>query len=81
MNSMEATQYTQVLDTVRNWPSDLRLTLLQDLLQTLTVEVERAGPSGPTWQQALGLLDTGQPAPGDADVQQWLNEHRLEKYG
>jgi hypothetical protein len=81
MTSVEATEYIQVLDTVRNWPPDLRLTLLQDLLQTFAPRVERAGDSEPTWQQALGLLNVAQPAPEDADIQQWLDEHRLEKYG
>jgi hypothetical protein len=31
---------------------------------------------------ALGLLATpNQPAPSDAEVEQWLVERRLEKYG
>lgn len=34
-----------------------------------------------TLSQALGLLATDQPAPTDAEVEQWLAEVRLEKYG
>jgi hypothetical protein len=32
-------------------------------------------------QRALGLLATDKPAPTDAEVEQWLEEYRQEKYG
>ena len=34
-----------------------------------------------TLQKALGMLAANQPAPSDADIEQWLHEHRTEKYG
>ena len=38
-------------------------------------------PRHKTLQEALGLLAKGGPAPSDAEIQQWLDEHRIEKYG
>ncbi len=34
-----------------------------------------------TLKDALGLLATDQPPPSDEEVQMWLDEHRMEKYG
>jgi len=38
-------------------------------------------PKRNTLEKALGLLYTGKPAPSDAEVKEWLHEHRMEKYG
>ncbi len=38
-------------------------------------------PRRNTLEKALGLLATGQSAPSDVQVAQWLHEHRMEKYG
>jgi|GEM_PF-2171525 len=34
-----------------------------------------------TAQRAFGLLANSTLAPSDAQVRQWINEHRSEKYG
>lgn len=34
-----------------------------------------------TLEKALGLLATDHPAPSDAEVEQWLEQQRTEKYG
>jgi PHD/YefM family antitoxin component YafN of YafNO toxin-antitoxin module len=34
-----------------------------------------------TLQKALGLLATSYSPPSDAEIEQWLDEHRTEKYG
>jgi hypothetical protein len=38
-------------------------------------------PRHKTLQEALGLLSKSGPTPSDAEIQQWLDEHRIEKYG
>lgn len=81
MNSVEATPYQDVLDVVRNWPATMRFDLLQDLLQTFAPKEEGQPIAKQTWNKALGLLSTDGPAPSDAEVRQWLDEHRMEKYG
>ena len=78
--------YDNILNTIRNWPLSKRLTLVQDILKTLAPDLKAVEPDSPrakrnTLKEALGLLATNQPAPSDQEIQDWLNEHRLEKYG
>lgn len=72
--------YTSVLHTVQTWPARQRYLLVQDLLKTLEPEVEPTKRED-TLSLARGLLATDKPAPTDEEVAQWLEEHRLEKYG
>lgn len=81
MQTVEVTNYKAVIEIVRDWPAASRLSLVQDILKTLALEVENSRPKHNTLEKALGLLAIDQPAPSDTDVQQWLNEHRMEKYG
>jgi hypothetical protein len=81
MNSPERNTYETVLKTVRQWPPERRLALVQDVLSTLAPEVSSSQPKRKTLEEALGLLATDQPAPSDDEVQQWLNARRMEKYG
>ena len=83
MNQAAPTNYDNVLNIVRQWTMAERYALLQDVLKTLAPEAaESALPCvrERTLQRALGLLATEQPAPTDEEVQQWLDEHRMEKY-
>jgi hypothetical protein len=73
--------YGTVLQAVREWTPAMRFMLLQDVLRTLEPEIDRARPRRATLHEALGLLATDQPAPSDAEVARWLDEHRLQKYG
>ena len=81
MQTVEVTNYKAIIEIVRDWPAASRLSLVQDILKTLALEVENSRPKHNTLEKALGLLATDQPAPSDPDVQEWLNEHRMEKYG
>ncbi len=72
--------YTSVLHIVRTWPARQRYLLVQDLLKTLEPKAEPIQAED-TLSLARGLLATGKPAPTDEEVAQWLEEHRLEKYG
>jgi len=80
---VEADRYRTVLEIVREWPPDRRFALIRDLLETLApVWTEGARRRRrATLEEALGLLATQSPPPSDEEIQQWLNEHRLEKYG
>ena len=71
-----------VLQTVRQWTFDERLALVQDVLNTLRPQQEKISfTREKTLDQALGLAATDEPAPTDAEVKQWLDEHRMERYG
>lgn len=84
MNQVENIHYEATLNAIRQWTMAQRIALLQDVLKTLAPETtESALPRvrERTLQRALGLLATEQPAPTDEEVQQWLDEHKMEKYG
>lgn len=72
--------YSAVLQTVRTWPARQRYLLVQELLRTLEPQAE-ARHTEDTLSLARGLLATDQAAPTDEEVAQWLEEHRVEKYG
>ncbi|MBK9944705.1 MAG: hypothetical protein IPP13_24180 [Kouleothrix sp.] len=80
MEPVETSQYAHVLQTVRSWSAAERLTLIQDVLRTLTL-VDRPQRPHPTLDQARGLLRTDRPTPTDAEVAQWLDERRQERFG
>ena len=71
--------YDEVLKTVEAWPPDRRLTLVQDILKTLGPQSTVSRPRRNTLKHALGLLETASP-PSDEEVQQWIDEGRMEKY-
>ena len=81
MPTVEPINYRAVIEIIRDWPPASRFSLVQDVLKTLAPEVESSRSKRNTLEKALGLLATNQPAPSDAEVQQWLDEHRMEKYG
>ncbi len=87
-----------ILETIRRWPPDEQIALLQEILGFLRRDIVSAGDGRTTaapapeavWEPPLappdskglvGLLATDRPPPTDAEVEQWLDEHRMEKYG
>ena len=81
MPTVEPINYRAIIEIIRGWPPARRFSLVQDVLKTLAPEVESSRSKRNTLDKALGLLATNQPAPSDAEIQQWLDEHRMEKYG
>ena len=81
MPTFEPINYKTVIEIIRGWPPASRFSLVQDVLKTLAPEVEGSRSKRNTLAKALGLLATNQPASSDAEIQQWLDEHRMEKYG
>lgn len=64
-------------------PRQDQMDILFHLLDLLLRQQGQSGtrPRQPTLDRALGLLATDRPAPSDAEVEQWLEERRQEKYG
>jgi hypothetical protein len=68
-----------ILQVISSWPSRDQLLLAQRILdQVLTTGGTTKRTS---WQELAGLAAPDGPAPDDARVSAWLEEHRLEKYG
>ena len=79
MDTADTPSYETILKIVSRWPVEQRLRLVQDVRKTITPDAPYS--RRPTLDQAMGLLATDRPAPSDAEVEQWLEEHRMEKYG
>ncbi|MDQ2806752.1 MAG: hypothetical protein M3Z04_07515 [Chloroflexota bacterium] len=73
--------YDTILQIVTHWPPAQRFDLVQEVLKTLAPAPEATRPRQKTLATALGMLAKDQPPPSDAEVEQWLEEARMEKYG
>jgi len=86
MSTAEATELTDVLNRVKTWPTTLRITLARKILESLDKAEAPAAPPPPKTRglsaaEVQGLLKTDRPPPDDETVKQWIDEHRMEKYG
>jgi len=79
MDTAAIPSYETILKIVSSWPVEQRLRLVQDVRKTIPPGVPHSRL--PTLHRALGLLATDRSAPSDEEIAQWLEEHRLEKYG
>lgn len=81
MNHTENISYEGVLKIVSQWPTAQQIAFVEDVLKTISSRVEPPKQRQRTLDRALGLLATDMPAPTDEEIEQWLDEHRMEKYG
>jgi hypothetical protein len=78
-----STDYETIRAIIHGWPPDLRAALIHDLVNTLVKETEETNPR-PRRKKAsevIGILNMGQPAPTDEEVERIIQEHREAKYG
>jgi len=85
MSITETSEIAGVLSRVRSWPAATRVALARRILETLeSPPVEQPlprPPRGPSAAEVAALFKTDRPAPDGATVKQWIDEHRMEKYG
>lgn len=89
MGAPVATDNEGILGAIRDWPAEKRLDLIRDIPRTikpreLLYEASEVGAQPRrkhTLEKALGLLATDHRAPSDAEVEEWLEQRRSEKYG
>jgi hypothetical protein len=72
-----------ILKAIEAWPLEDQVALAQIILQRAAAHTVSGAeaPQRPSWKQMAGLASNGQTPPSDDEVAQWLDEHRLEKYG
>jgi len=80
-DTSQISDYQTILKVVHSWTPTVRVMLMQDVLRSLQPELGGSRPRRATLGTALGMLANDQPAPSDADVARWLDEHRIRKYG
>lgn len=81
MSHSEGNDYKNVFEIVRHWTPSQRFNLVQDILKTLAPQEGSAGRKRQTIKEVFGILATDRTPPNDEEVEQWLDEHRWEKYG
>jgi len=80
---------TDVLEAVKHWPPDARVSLARMILET--VESPATGESaaasskssrrGKPVEQLIGIGAGSAAPPSDQQVRHWIDEQRVEKYG
>lgn len=81
MITTEWPEVTDILDRVRVWPPEKRVTLAHRILQSVSDAEPTPGKAGYWAAEVIAALQMPQPAPDDATVKRWIVEGRLEKYG
>jgi len=69
-----------ILEAITGWSVVGQMALAQAILQRAAARLAQTPPR-PSWREMAGLAANGQPPPSDEQVAQWLDEHRMEKYG
>lgn len=70
-----------ILQAIASWPVEERLALARAIMERTGTEVTNQ-PQRPSWRALAGIAAVpGQAPPTDEEVEQMLDEHRMEKYG
>jgi hypothetical protein len=86
MNPDEMNEFYEIMKKIQTWEPRRRLTLARRILDTLEASVTAASstpavPRGRSAAEMAADLKTDRPAPDDETVRQWVDEHRMVKYG
>ena len=86
MNPDEMNDFDEILKKIQTWEPSRRLTLARRILETLEASVTATSstppvPRGRSAAEILADMKSDRPAPDDETVRQWIDEHRMEKYG
>jgi hypothetical protein len=76
---MTSTELRDIIKRAELLSPDEQLLLIAHLAETARQSYQ-APTKRRTLDHALGLLATNKPAPTDAEMDQWLDEHRKEKH-
>jgi hypothetical protein len=89
MSTLPQQDLAGVLETVKQWPPQMRVSLARMILETvetpamLAEALAQNAPArrGRPVEELIGLGAGSGPPPSDDLVRQWIDEHRMEKYG
>jgi hypothetical protein len=77
---MSEKEIAEIFDRVFSLPIHDRARLAHALIDSLSAG-EHPKATRPDIASLRGLLSNGQTPPTDEQVKQWIDEHRMEKYG
>lgn len=82
---MQTNEIAQMVQQVQRWPITMRIALARQILESVEREPETASvsplPRGPSAAEIAARFRTEKPAPDDDAVEQWMDQHRVTKYG
>ncbi len=82
MSTSQQQDLTSVLETVKSWPAEMRVSLARMILETVEPPEPSLVPGrGLSARELMDMVKTDKPAPDDETVRRWIEEHRMEKYG
>jgi hypothetical protein len=82
MTTVEKSELTEILDLVKLWSPEARITLVRRILETVEAAPLQAGRRpAQSVRELIGIGVGDTPPPDDDTVRRWIDEHRMEKYG
>jgi hypothetical protein len=76
--------HKDILHAIERWPVEEQVTLARAILERVAsgqVETSLEKPVRSTWDALHGIASSGQEPPTDEQLAQWLDEHKMDKYG
>ena len=73
-----------ILHAIERWPLEDQVALARTILEravTSSSRILQEEPARSTWDALYGIASDGQEPPSDEQVAQWLDEHKMKKYG
>jgi hypothetical protein len=83
MSVPEINELVEVLARVKAWDPATRIILARQILETLeqTSPYRGSAPRGRPVRELIGIGAGDGPPPDDEQVERWIAEYRMEKYG
>jgi hypothetical protein len=81
MNATPSQEFVDVLNRIKGWPLDMRITLARRILETTEMRPIAEPPRTMSLDQVIGILKTDAPPPTDEECGRIIEEERMRKYG
>jgi hypothetical protein len=81
MTATQSRELADVVNRVKDWPLDMRISLARRILETAESPAILEPPRTLSLDQVIGILKTEAPAPSDEECERIVEEERMRKYG
>ncbi len=81
MTATQSQELADVVDRVKDWPLDMRISLARRILETAETPAIIEPSRTLSLDQVIGILKTDAPPPTDEACERIIEEERMRKYG
>ncbi len=81
MTATQSRDLADVVNRVKDWPLDMRISLARRILETAETPAIIEPPRTLSLDRVIGVLKTDAPAPTDEECERIIEEERLRKHG